>query len=99
MSEVLSQSERFERWQARWTPEATAARAAEAAKRERLKREAERAESGPAELTLETLLAKLNFSREYAEHVVQPYCGCGDGHDGWDFCEHARDLGWPARDW
>lgn len=44
-------------------------------------------------LTMEKLLDKLGFSREYAEHLIQPYCHCGDSRDGWDYCQHARDLG------
>lgn len=45
------------------------------------------------DLTLETLLGKLDWAKEYAEHFVQPYCDCGDGNDGWEYCAHARDLG------
>lgn len=85
----------FARWQSRWTPEAIAARKAE----ERTGRERERAESEPVPLTLDGLLAKLAFSREYAEHLMQPYCRCECGHDGWHYCEHAEDLGWPRLDW
>lgn len=36
------------------------------------------------------------FTREYAEHLVQPYCYCEDGMDGWDYCQHARDEGLTA---
>ncbi len=57
----------------------------------RLKRAAVRAEAERVELTLDALLDKLGFSREYAEHLVQPYCDCGDSADGWDSCAHARD--------
>lgn len=64
------------------------ARAAEQERREK------RAAAGPpVELTLDALLDKLGFSHEYAEHLVQPYCDCGDGMDGWERCQHARDLG------
>jgi len=56
-------------------------------------READRATAEKMPLTLETLLDKLGFSREYAEHLMQPYCDCGDGSDGWDYCQHAYDLG------
>jgi len=45
------------------------------------------------ELTMDSLLTKLGFSHPYAEHLVQPYCTCGDTADGWDICAHARDLG------
>jgi hypothetical protein len=47
-------------------------------------------------LTLDTLLARVDrwgWSREYVEHLVQPYCECEDGMDGWEYCQHARDLG------
>jgi hypothetical protein len=57
------------------------------------RRAAERAAATPVELTLDALLDKLGWTREYAEHVVQPYCDCGDSSDGWDTCQHARDLG------
>ncbi|PRX23681.1 hypothetical protein [Actinoplanes italicus] len=85
----------FERWQARWTPEAMSARAAE----ERAERGQVREASPLAELTLDALWEKLGFSREYAEHLVQPYCSCECGHDGWQYCQHANDLGWPDREW
>lgn len=52
-----------------------------------------RAESPRAELTLDAVLEKLGWSREYAEHFVQPYCTCHDTYDGWIYCEHARDEG------
>jgi hypothetical protein len=43
-------------------------------------------------LTMDGLLDKLGFSREYAVHLVQPYCACGDSYDGWERCAHANDL-------
>lgn len=78
----------YQRWMAA-TPEQREQWAREAAER----RATERASSAPVALTLDALLDKLNFSREYAEHLVQPYCTCWDGPDGWDYCEHAQDLG------
>lgn len=76
------------RW---WTaaPEERAAWAAEAA----AARQVERGRAALVPLTLAAVLDKLGWSEEYATHVVQPYCTCGDGYDGWDWCEHARDLG------
>lgn len=71
------------------TPEQRAEWAREAEERRR----AERAAATPVALTLDALLEKLYWSREYAEHLVQPYCTCGDSMDGWDYCQHARDLG------
>lgn len=56
----------------------------------------QRAAATPIPLTLETLLARMElwgWSHEYVEHLVQPYCECEDGRDGWEHCEHARDLG------
>ena len=69
--------------------------------RERKRREAEatreraavRVATKPTLLNLEALLDEMGWSREYAEHLVQPYCDCGDDIDGWSCCEHARDLG------
>lgn len=52
-----------------------------------------RAESPRVELTLDAVLEKLGWSREYAEHFVQPYCDCSDSHDGWIYCSHAYDEG------
>lgn len=78
----------FNRWtngtpedRARWTEEARQRRAAVRAAAER------------TPLTLDALLENLGFSRGYAEHLVQPYCLCEDGSDGWEYCEHARDEG------
>lgn len=94
MSEATTASEAFERWQQRWTPPAVFAREAEKLARERAERTQQRSQAAaPGELTVDALLGKLVFSREYAEHLMQPYCGCGHGWDGWDFCQHARDLG------
>jgi len=99
MSETTEASAAFERWQARWTPEAVHERETKERDRARAEREQQRAAAGQAELTLGALLSKLGFSDEYAQHLVQPYCRCECGHDGWEFCEHANDLGWPSRDW
>lgn len=53
----------------------------------------ERAAVVPAPLSMGALLAKMGWSREYAEHLVQPYCECRDDIDGWSYCQHAEDLG------
>jgi hypothetical protein len=67
------------------------------ARREYDRRNAEeRAAAEYVPLTLESLVLRLEdwgWSREYVEHLVQPYCKCEDGRDGWEFCQHARDLG------
>lgn len=57
------------------------------------RRAAERAAARRLPLTLDALIDDLNWTQEYAEHFVQPYCTCGDSRDGWDYCQHARDLG------
>lgn len=57
------------------------------------RRAAERTATTPVTLSLDALLDKLDWSDEYAEHLVQPYCTCGDSSDGWDYCQHARDEG------
>lgn len=59
----------------------------------RVRRAAERESAERRPLTLDALLDKLGFSREYAEHLMQPYCECGDTADGWDYCWYARDEG------
>ncbi|GIM88872.1 hypothetical protein [Paractinoplanes toevensis] len=79
----------------RWmnaTPEERAQWAREA---ENMRRQ-ERLGLHTEELTLESLLARVErwgWSRQYVEHLVQPYCECEDGRDGWEYCQHARDLG------
>jgi hypothetical protein len=93
MSETTTASDAFERWK-RDVPAREAARKEAAARG----RAAERSSAEPVALTLDALLIKLSFSRDYAEHLMQPYCDCDHGWDGWDFCAHARDLGWPERD-
>jgi hypothetical protein len=57
------------------------------------RRAAERAAATPVPLTVDALLDKLRWSREYAEHVVQPYCDCWESYHGWEMCTHADDLG------
>lgn len=78
------------------TPQQRAAWAAENREREKAaaqRRAAVREATPRRELTLDALIDKMGWTREYAEHLVQPYCGCEDGRDGWEYCEHARDLG------
>lgn len=89
----------------RWmnaTPEERAQWAAEGRQREaevQAGRAAEREAAPRVPLTLDALLARVDdwgWSREYVEHLVQPYCGCEDGRDGWEYCSHARDLGFAS---
>jgi len=56
-------------------------------------RAGERAATATVPATVAALIAKMGWCREYAEHLVQPYCECGDDIDGWSYCEHAQDLG------
>lgn len=65
---------------------------AERARRAEQQRAKERVESAHSELTLDAVLDKLGWSREYAEHFVQPYCICECTRDGWEHCDHAIDL-------
>lgn len=53
----------------------------------------QRAAAPQVPLTLDALINKMGWTRGYAEHLVQPYCECWDGMDGWEYCQHARDLG------
>lgn len=78
----------FDRWRAA-TPQEREQWAREA----EVQRGEERRIAASVSLTLDALLDKLDFSREYAEHLVQPYCTCGDSRDGWERCPHAGDLG------
>lgn len=73
----------------RMTPQERAA----AAERRRQERAAERAAAVRVELTLEALVEALGWPLEYLRHVVQRYCGCRDGLDGWETCQHADDEG------
>jgi hypothetical protein len=72
------------------------------AERDRWRAEAERERAEvreatpPTPLTFDALCERLGWSREYAEHLVQPYCECGDDIDGWSYCVHAQDLGLAA---
>lgn len=47
----------------------------------------QRAQTPPVELTVETLLAALDWNVVYATHRVQPYCQCYDQ----DHCAHWYD--------
>lgn len=59
------------------------------------RRLAERQAAAEAPLEMDALLARLNMSRAFAAHLLQPYCTCEEeSYDrGWDRCQHARDLG------
>lgn len=73
---------------AEWARRA-AVREAEDARR----RAEDRAAATPVPLALPALLSKMNWTAEYAEHLVQPYCECGYDIDGWSYCQHAQDFG------
>jgi len=88
LAEARADAEAWQRYMDA-TPEQREQWAREAAEQ----RAAERAEAPVAPLSLDALLTKLGWSREYAHHLVQSYCTCSDGYDGWDHCQHAQDLG------
>lgn len=79
------------------TPEERAERARAWAQREAeatRERAEQRASTETIPLTVEAIMAKMDWDREFAEHLVQPYCECHeDSEGGWSYCEHARDLG------
>lgn len=93
--EVLADARAFREAADRWA-NATPEQREQWAREQDARRKAEREAAPRVELTLATLLDKLGFSRSYAEHLVQPYCDCYDGRDGWEFCQHARDEGLVA---
>lgn len=88
LEQATEDAQALQRWM-NATPEERAQWAREA----ETDRARERAAVPVVPLTLDGLLDKLGFSREYAEHLMQPYCYCSDGMDGWDRCIHADDLG------
>lgn len=88
--EVLADAESMRRAYEAWE-QATPAEREQQRQDAATRRAAERAAAPPAALTVDALLDKLGWTREYAQHVVQPYCTCSDGYDGWDRCQHARD--------
>ena len=95
--EIIAEAEEWHRAIDEWaslTSEQQEQRQREVAER----RAAERAASVPVALTLDDLIRRLGWPRTFAEHVVQPYCECYDGSDGWVWCAHADDLRhelWP----
>jgi len=90
---VLDDSAFFVETMARWrdaTPEQRAQWTHEAAER----REAQREAAGKTELSVGSICAKFGWTYAYALHFVQDYCTCGsDSEGGWDYCQHAYDLG------
>ncbi len=47
-------------------------------------------------LTLESLMESRGWSIKEATHLVQTYCDCGDGSDGWEHCQHYdHDMAQP----
>jgi hypothetical protein len=73
-------------------PRPTPQQAAERREREARERAEERERAARVPLTIDALIEAMGWSRAYAEHLVQPYCDCYPGEDGWVDCEHARDL-------
>jgi hypothetical protein len=56
-------------------------------------RAAERKRAETVEPTAAALGEKFRWSPEAVRHLVQPYCRCDIGHDGWEWCRHAYDEG------
>lgn len=82
------------------SPEERARRAAEHEQRRRAERLAIREAAGDIDMGADSELVRgicrhFDWSPEYVRHLAQPYCDCGpEQYDGgWDYCEHARDLG------
>jgi hypothetical protein len=73
-------------------PLPTPAEAAARRERARIDRATERQTAAVVPLALDALVERRGWSREYATHLVQPYCRCYEGSDGWEVCEHAYDL-------
>lgn len=90
--EMLAEARAFREAADRWAA-ATPEQREQWAREQEAERNAERDTATHVPLTLDALLDKLGFSHAYAEHLVQPYCGCYDGRDGWEYCPHARDEG------
>lgn len=79
-----------------------AAQWAEHRERQRAERAKLRAETERVELTLDALVEAVNFliggwtpgsenDVAFATHLVQEYCGCEIGYDGFEPCEHWQD--------
>ncbi len=62
---------------------------------DRQARAEQRESTATVPLTVDTLAERMGWTREYAEHLVQPYCDCEEESygGGWSYCQHARDLG------
>lgn len=43
--------------------------------------------------TVGALGEKFGWTPAQVWHLVQPYCYCEIGHDGWRWCRHAEDEG------
>jgi hypothetical protein len=96
-AEMLADAEAMRASVTEWlnlSPEERRRRSEESAARALAERAQQRADATPRiPLTLSTLLAKLEWTPEYAEHYVQSYCGCEETSEGWSACAHAEDEG------
>jgi hypothetical protein len=90
LDDALALQESWRRWE-QATPEQREQWQREAA----AQRLAERERATHRALDLDSLLDACGLSREFAEHLVQPYCNCSPETDGggWYRCRHAEDLG------
>ncbi len=53
----------------------------------------EREQTPRVDLTVIALADALGLTPEQARHLVQSYCTCDVGPDGWERCQHWRDEG------
>lgn len=60
--------------------------------RRKAERVAER-EARAVPFTADAVEDRMGWKRGYLAHLAQPYCHCGDTCDGWEYCDHAYDLG------
>lgn len=75
------------------TPEQIAAEREARDTAEREAREAVMAAAQPVPLALDSLLARLGWSEEYARHLVQSYCTCDPFGEDPTLCGFAEDEG------
>lgn len=90
--EVLAEAMKIRDAYSRWS-DATPEQRAQWAEEQKQARAEERATSERKPLNLDALIDKMGWTREYAEHLVQPYCYCESGRDGWEYCSYAYDEG------
>lgn len=89
---LLDEAEEFREGMHRWA-EASPEQRAEWEREAAQARAAERAAAPRVEVSVERLADTLGFTVGQAEHLVQPWCECSVGADGWWHCQHWYDEG------